>query len=63
MLGEKQIETPFKPNVSGPRDLRFFDKIFTEETAEDSMPDVNFNSAQKEANKYAGFTFGEPSHL
>lgn len=59
----KQIEAPFKPNVSGPKDLRYFDKMFTEDTAEDSMPDTTFNSVQKEANKYAGFTFRDPSQL
>lgn len=62
-LNKKMVDPPFKPSVSGPKDLRYFDKMFTEESALDSVPDKTLNSVQKEANKYVDFTYRDPSQL
>ena len=41
-------EPTFKPSLSGPKDLRYFDKIFIEDSNLDSVPDKSMNSIQKE---------------
>ena len=56
-------EPTFKPSLSGPKDLRYFDKIFIEDSNLDSVPDKSMNSIQKEENKYADFTYRDPSQL
>jgi Protein kinase C terminal domain. len=58
-LYKKEIPAPFLPNVNGPRDLRYFDKMFTEVAPDDSVPDKSLNSVQKEANKYPNFTYND----
>lgn len=55
-LAKKQIEAPFKPKLSGPKDLRYFDKLFTDENPAESIPDRR-SSAQKLSNKYDAFTY------
>ena len=59
----KDIEAPFKPKVSGPKDLRYFDKMFTDEAPIESMPGNTLNSVQKAHNKYDEFTYRDPSQL
>jgi len=62
-LSKKEIEPPFKPKVTGPRDLRNFDRMFTDETPEESLITTNLDSQQKAAAKYEGFTYHDPGHL
>ncbi|CAG9321369.1 unnamed protein product [Blepharisma stoltei] len=62
-LWKKTIEAPFIPKVKGPRDLQNFDKMFTEEKAEESLIVTHLNAEQKAANRYDGFTYKDPSHL
>ena len=63
MLENKEIEPPFKPKVSGPKDLRYFDKMFTDEVPIESVPNATLNSVQKAHNKYDEFTYRDPSQL
>jgi Protein kinase C terminal domain len=58
-LYKKQIEPFFKPSVTGPKDLRYFDKIFTDVPPIDSIPENSLNSVQKASNTYDGFTYTE----
>eukprot|EP00828_Plagiopyla_frontata_P020799 TRINITY_DN2668_c0_g1_i2.p1 TRINITY_DN2668_c0_g1~~TRINITY_DN2668_c0_g1_i2.p1 ORF type:complete len:146 (-),score=19.08 TRINITY_DN2668_c0_g1_i2:52-489(-) len=49
----KKYLAPFKPKVSGPLDLRHFDKMFTDETVRDTpMPSQGVNDQD-----YQGFTY------
>lgn len=57
MLSQKQVIPPFVPKISGPKDLRNFDKQFTEERAAESIDTGNMSSGQKNRNRYEGFTF------
>ena len=57
MLSKKQTIPPFLPKVSGPKDLRNFDKQFTEERAAESIDAGNMSSGQKIRNRYEGFTY------
>ncbi|OMJ75198.1 hypothetical protein SteCoe_25710 [Stentor coeruleus] len=57
LLSSKQVIPPFKPKVSGPMDLRNFDKQFTDERAAESIDTGTMNSAQKIRNRYEGFTY------
>ena len=59
----KEIEPPFKPKVAGPKDLRYFDKMFTDEAPVESVPNQVMNSVQKVSNKYDEFTYRDPSQL
>lgn len=60
---KKEIDAPFKPKLSGPKDLRYFDKMFLDTPIEESVPNQNLNSVAREANKYRDFTYQEPNHL
>lgn len=57
MLSSKQIIPPFKPKVSGPMDLRNFDKQITDERAAESVDTKSMSAAQKIRNRYEGFTY------
>ena len=57
----KELPPPFKPVIAGEKDLRYFDKMFTGEKAEDSMVDSAL--ARKTENKYDGFTYKEVGKL
>ena len=54
------METPFKPNLTGPQDLRYFDPSFTGMDTDMSVAGKTMNTAQKAANKFPDFTFQEP---
>jgi len=62
-LKKKEIEAPFKPKLSGNKDLRYFDKMFLDTPIEESVPSQNLNSVAREKSKYGGFTYMEPNHL
>jgi hypothetical protein len=55
LLGQKQIIPPFKPKISGPMDLRNFDKNFTDEKAAESIDVSHTNSGHLQ--HYKGFTY------
>lgn len=59
-LQKRNVETPFKPTLTGPHDLRYIDEAFKSEPPIDSMPDKSMNSAQKAANKFPDFTYTDP---
>jgi len=63
LLLQKKAEPPFKPQVSSAKDLRYFDKMFTDEKPEESMVNGFANSQQRAANNYENFTYQQPSHL
>ncbi|KRX00024.1 Protein kinase-like domain [Pseudocohnilembus persalinus] len=56
-LNKKQYEPPFKPRVTDEKDLRHFDKMFTNETLKDS-PTMALKANQGNQD-YDGFTYGE----
>ena len=47
---------PFKPKISGPKDIRNFDREYTEERPIESY-EGGMSSGQKMRNKYEGFTY------
>ena len=57
MLEKKEVIPPFKPKISGPMDLRNFDKNFTDERAAESIDVANMSEGQKNRNRYDGFTY------
>jgi hypothetical protein len=60
LLANKRISPTFQPKVESGRDLRNFDREFTEEKAVDSYVDERL---VRPHNKYQGFTYQEPSPL
>ena len=54
-LQKREIEAPFTPLISGPRDLKYFDVAFTGKNPDMSMTDKTMNSQ----NKYMDFTYRE----
>ncbi|CAG9331908.1 unnamed protein product [Blepharisma stoltei] len=62
-LANKEIPVPFKPKVTGPRDLRNFDRVFTDETPEESPISSNFNSRRTSSNRYDGFTYHDSGNI
>lgn len=59
-LADKQVKPPFKPKVANSKDLRNFDRMFTDEKATDTPVE---GGALRPHNKYQGFTFEDPSQL
>lgn len=59
----KELPPPFKPAISGDKDLRYFDKVFTGEAAVDSLVDSSLNLNQRAANRYDGFTYKEAARV
>jgi hypothetical protein len=59
-LASKDVSPPFKPKVAHGKDLRNFDRMFTDEKAVDSYVDGGLARPQ---NKYQGFTFEDPSQI
>lgn len=59
----RELPPPFKPAISGDKDLRYFDKVFTGEAAVDSLVDSSLNATQRAANRYDGFTYKEVAHV
>jgi serine/threonine protein kinase len=57
MLEKKEVIPPFKPKITGPMDLRNFDKNFTDERAAESIDVANMSEGQKNRNRYEGFTY------
>ena len=51
----KEINPPFVPELNGDEDLRYFDKMFTDEPVDINRP-TNFNRSRAPSN-YQGFTF------
>ena len=51
----KEINPPFIPELNGEEDLRYFDKMFTDEPVDINRP-TNFNRSRAPLN-YQGFTF------
>ena len=56
-LQHKAISPPFKPVISHNKDMRNFDRMFTDEKAIDSVPE---GSVPQDGRQYPGFTFTEP---
>mmetsp|Transcript_27624 Transcript_27624/g.49844 ORF Transcript_27624/g.49844 Transcript_27624/m.49844 type:complete len:130 (+) Transcript_27624:748-1137(+) len=59
-LFNKQTIPPFKPKVGHTKDLRNFDRMFTDEKAVDSYVD---DGPTRPNQKYQGFTYQDPSQL
>ncbi len=51
----KEFDPPFKPELSDEMDLRYFDKMFTDEPVDSNRPTVY--SRPREHSVYKGFTF------
>ncbi len=51
-LMRKEIEPPFKPFVSGPEDTRNIDKMFTNETPKDTLPQTTLSPTAKNDNHF-----------
>jgi serine/threonine protein kinase len=58
-LQRREVKPPFRPNVSGIKDLRYFDKMFTEESVNETPL---FRTVQAAAgnNTFQGFTYDPP---
>jgi len=54
-LAKKQLKPPFKPNVSNVKDLKYFDKMFTEESINETPMIKNMPGAA--GNTFQGFTY------
>ena len=50
----KEIPPPFVPELSGEMDLKYFDKMFTDEPVNNERPTV---MSRSRSNEYQGFTF------
>ena len=63
-LERRELETPFKPNVTSDLDVSNFDDEFTTQAVESVVPDMALNSAA--ANKkmnFDDFTYVDKGHL
>lgn len=58
-LSRRESDPPYKPIVAHDKDLQNFDKMFTDEKAEDTPS--NPSDIQNTANRYDGFTYKDPS--
>ena len=59
-LENKKITPPFIPNIEGPFDLKYFDKVFTDEVnITKEYDELNFND--KTIDNYVNFSFYDPS--
>ena len=61
-LENKKIKAPFVPNLDNSMDLKYFDKIFTEEvniTKENN--DDSLNNSTKTTDNYVNFSYFDPS--
>lgn len=56
-LQSKSIKSPFKPVISHNKDMRNFDRMFTDEKAVDSVSEQPLEGL---SNKYPGFTYQDP---
>lgn len=54
-LQNRELEAPFKPSLSGPKDLKYFDSAFTGKNPDMSVNDKGLNSQ----NKFPDFTYKE----
>ena len=61
-LENKKITPPFEPIVNGPTDLRYFDKIFTEEV-DVSRESNESNSNDKTIDNYVNFSYYDPNNI
>jgi serine/threonine protein kinase len=61
-LENKKITPPFEPIVNGPTDLRYFDKIFTEEVNV-SRESNESNSNDKTIDNYVNFSYYDPNNI
>jgi serine/threonine protein kinase len=50
----KKIQPPFIPELSGETDLKYFDKMFTDEPVNNERPTI---MSRSRSNEYQGFTF------
>ena len=60
---QRAIKPPFRPRVTGIKDVRNFDPMFIYETPVDSYVDSGLSVRAKAANKYDGFTYQDKSHI
>jgi len=56
-LEKREVEAPWKPDVSGAADISQIDPMFTSEKAEDSMVDTGFAEATGGEAHFEGFTY------
>jgi len=54
-LSKRQLKPPFRPNVSGIKDLKYFDKMFTEESINETPMMKNMMTGVD--NTFQGFTY------
>mmetsp|Transcript_27627 Transcript_27627/g.49854 ORF Transcript_27627/g.49854 Transcript_27627/m.49854 type:complete len:130 (+) Transcript_27627:717-1106(+) len=59
-LAAKEVKPPFKPKVMHNKDLRNFDRMFTDEKVHDTPVE---SGPLRPGNKYQGFTYEDPSQL
>ena len=59
----RTVKVPFKPRITNSKDLRNFDKMFTDEKAVDSYVASDLSYRAKAANQYVGFTYKDPAHI
>ena len=53
-LNEKKVKPPFKPRIKSPGDTRYFDDVFTKESASDSLESDILSPSP---NQFSGFTY------
>jgi serum/glucocorticoid-regulated kinase 2 len=56
-LYEKDLESPFIPQVSDVEDTQHIDPMFTDERPEETPVDSKLQDKEKEKNYYGGFTY------
>ena len=61
-LAHKAVPVPFKPQLTGPRDLRYFDKMFTGEEPIISVQNRPF-AADGRGDRYDDFTYQSPGNV
>mmetsp|Transcript_29903 Transcript_29903/g.27378 ORF Transcript_29903/g.27378 Transcript_29903/m.27378 type:complete len:111 (+) Transcript_29903:878-1210(+) len=56
-LQRKEVKAPFIPDLKGPKDLKYFDKMFTGESVNETPINTGFEATTM--NTYQGFTYNK----
>ena len=59
---KKNISPPFEPDLDGPTDLKYFDKIFTDEINITKDISDELNSTNRTIDNYVNFSYYDPTN-
>jgi hypothetical protein len=59
----KEVEVPFRPELDGEMDLRYFDREFTQEATAETVMNGSIEGRIRQGGKYQQFTYISPTQI